>query len=77
MSLFNNVGGIGKADANFGVKKAEKNFETKNIGIISFKFEEAPQHVQRAIELFGEEDADFALQFNEFAANFDPEANLL
>ena len=77
MSLFNNVGGIGKTDAGFGIKKAEKNCETKNIGIISFKFEEVPEKVQRAIDLFGEEDADYALQLNNFASAFDPEANLL
>ena len=77
MSLFNKVSGIGNVDAGFGINKAGKKYEVKNIGIISFKFEEVPPNVQKAIEVFGEEDADYALQLNQFAANYDPDANLL
>ena len=58
MSLFNKVNGVGKTDGVFGIKKAEKNCETKNIGIISFKFEKPPKEVEIAEEIFGE-DADF------------------
>ena len=77
MGLFNSVGGISNTGAIFGVKKAEQNYETKNIGIISFKFEKPPVQAERAIEVFGEEDADFAMEFNHLASNFDPEANML
>lgn len=77
MGLFDKVGGIGKTDAGFGVKKPENNFETKHIGIISFKFEKPSVKEERAVEVFGEEDAEYAMHFADFAANFDPEANLL
>lgn len=76
MGLFNNVGGINKVNADLGITKADKAVEAQKIGAISFKFEDAPK-IQRAIELFGEEDAAFAIKFAEFASDFDPEANLL
>ena len=76
MGLFNNVGGINKINADLGITKADKAVETQKIGTISFKFEDAPK-MQKAVDLFGEEDAVFAVKFAEFASDFDPEANVL
>ena len=76
MSLFNNVGGVHKTNSTFDIKKPEKTSETSKVGLINFNFGES-QKVKAAMDLFGEDDAKYALFFAEISSNIDPDANIL